>query len=226
MNKLEPYVEYHGWVLLKNSTDSHSTGLKSQFRLRNEDDLDVFKGITKRRKGHAGQIYRMHFRPINEKDFRITDVFFLGATWSHNNGTVVAFAFTDKQEWQDFRDWPALSEGKDVEAQEIEIVLFRVGDNGELVNIQQRDRIEAIEDMKGGPQSIRCARLLTDPEFVRYYASLSEEQDTHPDFERNAKLWINEQCGIRSRKELDHDSCALDRFNALVMSPFNRWRGE
>ena len=141
MNPLDPYVEYHGFVLLKNAVDSHSTGLKSQFRLRDEDDLDVFKSVTKRRKGKAGQIYRMHFRPIEKKDFCVADIFFLGATWSHTNGTVVAFEFSGKEDWQQFRDWPALAEGKDVEAKEIEILLFRVGDDGELVNLEQRNKI-------------------------------------------------------------------------------------
>jgi hypothetical protein len=221
MDSLEPYVEYHGFVLLKNATDSHSTGLKSQFRLRNDDDLDVFKSITKRRKGHAGQIYRMHFRPIEEEDFRVADIFFLGATWSHTNGTVVAFEFTGKEDWQQFREWPALSEGKQVEAKEIEILLFRVGENGELVNLAQRDRIEKIEQMKGGPQSIRCAKLLLDGEFMDYVCSLSVLETVS---EETAEAWIKKTIGISSRKELDNDESALNRFNKLVMSPFNRWR--
>jgi hypothetical protein len=225
MNKLEPYVEYHGFVLLKNSVDSHSTGLKSQFRLRNEDDLDVFKGITKRRKGHAGQIYRMHFRPITDEEFRITDVFFLGATWSHTNGTVVAFEFCAKQEWQEFREWPALSQGKDVEAQEIEIVLFKVGDNGELINLAQRDRIEAINEMKGGAQSIRCARLTTDGEFKHWVALMVNKDRNMMVSDEFLAQWVKDRCGIKSRKELDNDPKALENFNVLIMSPFNRWRG-
>jgi len=223
MNDLNPFVEYHGWVLLKNAIDSHSTGLKSQFRLVNDDDLDVFKTITKRRKGHAGQIYRMHFRPLGDEDFRVADIFFLGATWSHTNGTVVAFEFSGKEEWQEFRDWPAIANGKHVEAKEIEILLFRVGDNGELVNLEQRDKIEAVEDMKGGPQSIRAARLCNDNEFLVYLSGVCELkiEKMGPKF---ASQWIKEQIGISSRKELDHSEAALNRFNKMIMTPFNDWR--
>jgi len=218
MNPLEPYVEYHGFVLLKNAIDSHSTGLKSQFKLQEEDDLDKFKAITKRRKGHAGQIYRMHFRPMGEEDFHVADIFFLGANWSHSNGTTVAFEFSGKEEWQEFRDWPSIADCKVEGAKEIEILLFRVGDDGELLNIQQRDAIERINNMKGGPQSIRCARLLRDPEFLQWIKAERSWLKSPGDF-------IKETVGIKSKKELDNDRAALNRFNELVMSPFNRWRG-
>lgn len=223
MNKLKPYVEFHGFAILKNAVDSHSTGHKVQFRLRDDDDLEVFKGITKRRKGHAGQIYRMNYRPLSEKEYRVTDVFFLGVSWSHSNGTVVAFEFSDTEDWQEFRNWPALTQGKHVDPQEVEFVLFKVGDNGELVNLAQRDRIEAINKMKGGPQSIRCARLSTDGEFMDYLTSESLVESTSP---ATAEKYIKETCGIKSRKELDNDDVALERFNREIMSPFNRWRAQ
>ena len=220
MNNLEPYVEYHGWVTLKNAIDSHATGLKGQFRLNKEDDLDTFKSITKRRKGRAGQIYRMHFRPTGDEDFKIADIFFLGATWSHNSGTIVAFEFSEKSEWQEFRDWPGLAGGNKDDAKEIEIVLFRVTDDGKLMNIQQRDAIERIQIMKGGPQSIRAARLCKDGEFMDYLTSEGLVESTSPE---TAAKYVMEKCGIGSRKELDHDPEALDRFNKLVMSPFIKW---
>jgi len=221
MDNLEPYVEYHGNVLLKNAIDSHSTGLKAQFRLRDDDDLDTFKKITKRRKGRAGQIYRMHFKPILDEVWLIADIFFLGATWSHNNGAIVAFEFSAKEEWQDFRDWPAIAEGKHVEAKEIEIILFQVNEAGELVNKQQRDRMEIARTMKGGPQSIRAARLSTDREFLSFMCQYKNPCDS-----KFAEQWIKTTCNIESRKELDHDADALDKFNKLVMKPFNRWRGD
>lgn len=227
MDELRPYVEYHGNILVKNAINSHATGLKVQFRLRDEDDLEVFKGITKRRKGHAGQIYRMNYKPVGVDDWGITDVWFLGATWSHNNGGIVAFQLPDVTEWQHFRDWPGMSEGKNTEAQELEVILFRVGDDGELLNVQQRDRIEKIEKMKGGPQSIRCARLLTDPEFKRYAGLMHNKDRNLPPSDQFIEDWVKKQSGdIRSKKELDHSSIALSCFNERIMKPFNRWRGE
>lgn len=223
MNPLEPYVEYHGFVLLKNAIDSHSTGLKSQFKLQREDDLNKFKAITKRRKGHAGQIYRMFFRPVGDEDFKVADIFFLGATWSHSNGCTVAFSFSEKQEWQEFRDWPAIAGSGEDLAKEIEITLFRVGDNGEMMNLQQREAIERINRMKGGPQSIRCARLTSDNEFLAFMTS---QVGINPCSSARAGKWILETVGIKSKKELDHDPAALRRFEQLVMSPFNRWRGD
>lgn len=226
MNKLEPYVEYHGNMLLKNAINSHGTGLKVQFRLREEDDLEIFKGVTKRRKGKAGQVYRMNYKSVGEEHWGVTDIWFLGATWSHNNGAIVAFQLPDVTEWQHFRDWPALSEGKHVEAQEIEVILFMVGDNGELVNVQQRERIEKLHNMKGGPQSIRAARVCSSDEFQQWMALTINDDKNLLLSEQFIEKWIKDVCQIKSRKELDHDSDALDRFNSLVMSPFNRWRGQ
>jgi len=223
MNSLEPYVEYHGFAILKNAIDSHAAGNKVQFRLRDEDDLETFKGITKRRKGHAGQIYRMNYRPLSDSEFRVTDVFFLGVSWSHTNGTVVAFEYSDSECWKEFREWPAIMSGKDMEIdpQEVEIVLFKVGDNGELINLAQRNRIEAINKMKGGPQSIRAARLCTDAEFMDYLMESSLVESSSPEM---AEKYIKKTCVIKSRKELDNDDVALERFNTFIMSPFNRWR--
>lgn len=226
MNKLEPYVEYHGNILLKNAINSHSTGLKVQFRLRDEDDLEVFKGITKRRKGKSGQIYRMNYRDIAADKWGVIDVWFLGATWSHNNGGIVAFQMSDVTEWQDFRNWPALSEGKNTEAQELEVILFRVSDSGELMNIAQRDKVERIEKMKGGPQSIRAARLLSDPEFILFCAVKFNRDRNLPVSEKFMNEFICRASEIESKKELDNDAVALDNFNERVMSPFNRWRAE
>ena len=76
--------------------------------------------------------------------------------------------------------------------------------------------------MKGGPQSIRAARLSGDHEFLMFLAS---ESGTNPVNSEFAENWIKETVGIKSRVELDHDEAALNRFNKLVMSPFNRWRG-
>jgi len=219
MNPNEPYVEYQGFVLLKNSIDSHSTGLKSQFKLQNEDDLNKFKSITKRRKGRAGQIYRMFFRPVGEEDFKVADVFFLGANWSHSNGCWIAFSFSEKQEWQEFRDWPGIADSGIDGAKEIEIILFRVADDGKLMNLHQRDAIERVNSMKGGPQSIRAARLSTDHEFQQWLISDKE-------WKGKADAFIKKVVGIKSRKELDNDPAALKRFEKLVMSPFNRWRGK
>jgi hypothetical protein len=163
----------------------------------------------------------MHYRPLGEQDFCVTDVFFLGVSWSHTNGTIVAFEFSDKDRWQEFRDWPAIMQGKDTKPQEVEILLFRVGDDGQLVNLAQRNFIERVNNMKGGPQSIRCAKLCVDGEFMDYLTSESLVESTSP---ATAEKYIKETCGIKSRKELDHDDDALERFNKQIMSPFNRWR--
>jgi hypothetical protein len=221
VSDLEKYVEYHGWFLLKNAINSHATGHKVQFRLRDEDDLNVFKGITKRRKGHAGQIYRMNYRRAAGDKYQVTDAFFLGATWSHNSGAVVAFEVADVEMWESFRRMPALAQGKDVEAEEFEVILFRVGEDGQLIDLQKRGKIEAIEQLKGGAQSVRAARLCMDGEFLDYLTAESLVESTSTE---TAVKYIKETAEIKSRKELDHDPAALIRFNALVMSPFNRWR--
>lgn len=226
MDELRPYVEFHGNMFVKNAINSHSTGLKVQFRLRNEDDLEIFKGVTKRRKGKAGQVYRMHYKAVGAENWKVADCWFLGATWSHNNGAVVAFMLSDVTEWQDFRDWPGLGDGAGTEAQEIELLLFRVGDNGELVNIRQRNRIETINEMKGGPQSIRAARMIADPEFKRYMAALINNDENLPVSDKFINDWVCKRCRITSKKELDHDGDKLARFNQMVSGPFIRWSSD
>ena len=222
MNELEPYVEYHGNAYVRNAIDSHATGLKIQLKLRFEDGLDVFKGIVKRRKGKAGQIYRIHFRPIETTDFYVADVWFLGASWSHVNGTTIAFRLSDPDDWKIFRAWPALSEGKEVVAQEIEFLLFRVGDDGELVNIKQRDKIEQIEkaakDRKGGPLSRRAGILCGEDDFLDWIRENHSRFDYLP---HGARDYIYIRCGVKSRADLDHEVEAGEKFKAL-MSEYNR----
>lgn len=224
MNDLEVYVEYHGWVFLKNAIDSHVTGLKVQYRLRDDNDLDIFKKVTKRRKGHAGQIYRMHYKPMGEDSWEIMDVWFLGVSWSHTNGATVAFELQEKCHWDAMREWPAIGEGKDVIPKEIEILLFRIGDDGEMINLKQRDHIEAVNELKGGPQSIRAARLSADNEFRAYVTAQVESLIIVSS--EVAAAWMKKIVGYESRKQLDHNKDLLEKFEKGVMSPFNRWRWE
>ena len=220
---MAPYVEYHGFAYLKNAVDSHSTGLKIQLRLKEEDDLDVFKKITKRRKGKAGVIYRIHYREVGTEDFRVGDVWFLGVSWSHTNGCTVAFEISEKETWEWFRDRPA-TDGKSDSPLEIEFLLFRVNDDGELMNIRQRDMVERAETLKGkkgGPQSIRAARLCNHTDFINW---LIKTERMAPGDYTPAQIadWMRKELDIVSRVELDHDEQARSRFEEMH-SEFIRW---
>ena len=214
---LAPYVEYHGNAYVRNAIDSHATGLKVQFRLRFEDGLDTFKAMTKKKKGKAGQIFHVHYRPVEETEYRVAEVWLLGVTWSHTHGTTVAFGFNDKDEWQSFRDWPAIAQGKEIEPQEVEFLLYRVGADGKLVNIEQRDKIEAIESTakarKGGPLSKRAAQLCNDDAFLDYIRETDPRFDYVPNGARNYIYLI---CSVDSRAELDHVAPAAEAFKKML----------
>lgn len=78
------------------------------------------------------------------------------------------------------------------------------------------------------PTLARTAAILcSNPEFQRFlslrYANAWRQQSPLPAPERAANV-IREACGIQSRRELDSDTDAQQRYNRLIGLPFSTWR--
>jgi len=78
------------------------------------------------------------------------------------------------------------------------------------------------------PALARTAAILCgNPEFQRFlslrYAAAWRRQSPLPAHDRAANV-IRETCGIQSRKELDSDTKAKQRYHQLIGLPFSTWR--
>jgi hypothetical protein len=76
------------------------------------------------------------------------------------------------------------------------------------------------EKPKGGEWAKLAGMWCTDLDF-REWANSLYAQKVHNDVE--AAELIRDECGIKSRVELDHDAGALRRFNERIRYPFMKW---
>ena len=230
MNETD-YVAYHGWVWLKNAINSHQFGLRVQLKLCHEDDLKVFQGIKKHRKKRAGSgSYRIFTRidPKEESWYGPVDMLFI--TWAHSisNGVTVTFEIADQAEWETLRGRPALAAGyEEGQLDKVEIMMVELNDEGKPINVEQRAKMEKMAREKswgkGGPQSIRAARLGRDKDFIDWVVLHKHwKTDMVSVSPQTIAEWMRGECDIDTRRQLDHDPAALQRFEDRVMSPFLR----
>jgi len=102
------------------------------------------------------------------------------------------------------------------------LMMIEIQDDETPVNQDKRERLEHAEEVKGGKHSIRAARRCRSLEFIAW---INEMYDVNPDIkdEEAAKNYIYHRCGITSRRQLDHNEEALQKFNELD-SEFIKWR--
>ena len=162
----QDYVAYHGFAFLKGATDSHKTGLQIQLRLEHEKDYRVFKDFKKHRKGKAGSgLYRALTKAEGKHEwYGPVDLKFLRWTVSSANGAVITFEMDDYDEWRKMRNGPAIDAGyEESTLDRVELMLLELDQEGKPVNVEQRAKLEKMARKrkwpKGGPQSIRAARL-------------------------------------------------------------------
>lgn len=73
-----------------------------------------------------------------------------------------------------------------------------------------------------GEQCWKAVDLCADKRFWEWVA-FATLQVRRPTKEAEAKAYILDVCNIQSRKDLDTDPEAADRFNARLFRPFNLW---
>lgn len=105
-------------------------------------------------------------------------------------------------------------------------LMFEIDDDEEVVDQDKRERVEAVH--KGAAIARSAGQLAANQEFQRfleqeYPAYWKEEREKGFSMNEVAAAFIRGYCGVNSRKELDHDRQAEDKYKAL-RSEFVRWR--
>ena len=228
MNNEQDYVAYHGFAFLKGCSDSHKTGLRIQIVLDHEEDYKDFKEFRKHRKGKAGTgLYNCMSKAKDSKAwYGPIQLKFIRWSISSSSGAVVTFEMDDYEEWRKMRDAPALDLGYEQhQLNMMEFMLVELDQEGKAVNVKQKAKMEQMalkrKWPKGGPQSIRAARLCNHTDFLQWLS----QRGVMPTAEAtpaDVAAWLRNECEIDSRKQLDHDPAALERFEARVMRPFLR----
>ncbi len=96
------------------------------------------------------------------------------------------------------------------------VMMIEVQDDETPVNQQRRQAME--EGMKGGVLSRHAGALCNDANFVRF---LNEHHGANVPWDKDtAKMFIYRVCRIRSRRELDHNEEAAQRYKSFVQAPF------
>jgi len=224
----ESYVAYHGYAHLKGCMDSHKSGLVLQVRLTHEEDYKSFKEFRKHKKGKAGTgLYNCFTRPEDAENwYGPVQLKFIRWAISSANGAIVTFEMDDKTEWQRMRDAPAIDSGYEMhQLTKMEFMLVELDEEGKAVNVEQKAKLEKLalkrQWPKGGPQSIRAARLCNNLDFINWLGErgiLDASRATPAD----VADWMRKECDIDSRAQLDHDPAALIRFEEKIHKPFIR----
>lgn len=229
--KQEDYVAYFGKVYIKDALDSHKTGMRVKLMLEREEDYERFKSFKKRRKGKAGSgQYRVYMKSEHDEKFvaHHMDMLFIGWSMSSANGAVVTFQIEDAHHWGWFRKSRAIDGGYTPETLTGIVMMFvELDDNGIPVDVAAREKLEQMHAKKkwpkGGPQSIRAARLCNQTDFHSFLVQTKRMESGKDYSPAEVADWMRKEIGIDSRAQLDHDEVALHRFEDRIHSPFIRW---
>lgn len=96
--------------------------------------------------------------------------------------------------------------------------MYEVGDDEKIVDQAQK---ESSETIKGGLLAQRAGRLCADETF-RLWVAVQRGKEGRCSQEEAAEF-IRSRCRIQSRRELDHDEGALERFRKWIERPFAIW---
>lgn len=213
----EEHAAYHGKVTLLNAESSHAKGYRVELVAAVEDDYKVFKAMTKRRKGKAGIIFRLYLLSDDERLSREVDGWFAGWSVSNADGCRVRFDLHDSADFDFFRELPAKAINPE-SATQWQLVLVEIDSDGDMVNQRRR---EEHETLKGGPLCRKAAILCSDREFQLFVRD--QKKLGRPASPDECAEFIRGKCDITSRRELDHDAGAQERFHRWVSRPFAIW---
>ena len=77
------------------------------------------------------------------------------------------------------------------------------------------------EKPKGGALAKLAGMWCADKTFQSW---LETDPDNAAPTENGAALCLYAMCNIQSRRQLDHDTAAAERFNRLIRGPYMKWR--
>jgi hypothetical protein len=214
-------LAYHGPVRLASWAESSSQDFKLKVELLDgREALEHFEKATRRTKKRAGQRYRAVWQSEAGEavEGAPQELFFCGADWSHQNGATVKFALHP-----DDVAWVKAQRTVDVDAlvERYFLGLVQLDTDDKPVNQAQAAIVEWTENLVGGPKSKAAARRCQEPEFQVFVAQRLGLKA--PATKEQADRWIKSQCGIHSKKLLDHVTETWERYERRVTSPYITW---
>ena len=139
-----------------------------------------------------------------------------GWSESHTGGCKVTFWLSSPDELAAFRTL-TVRKGNTA-GQRFMAALVEVGDDELPVPPPSVKESLTPETPKGGALAKLAGMWCADKTFQSWLGVADE------DSENRATLSFYELCDIRSRRELDHDPAAAERFNRLIRGPYMKWR--
>lgn len=142
-----------------------------------------------------------------------------GWSESHTGGCKVTFWLSGPDELAAFRTL-TVRKGNTA-GQRFMAALVEVGDDELPVQTHINACDKALDQPKGGALAKLAGMWCADATFQAW---LETDPDNAAPNESGATLCLYALCEIESRRELDHDPAAAERFNQLIRGPYMKWR--
>lgn len=151
------------------------------------------------------------------------EVQLVDSTWRESSGYISKFLLHESDEG----GHPLKRFGKGTRFQ---LVLVEVDDDEEPIDQVMKQKIERYlkSQEKGGKHSKEAGMLCKARDFQAYLyrlGKISPEWDEKMR-EEAARMYVYKICGIKSRRELDHDEHKAAAFKTLIVLPFLKWGRE
>jgi len=230
-------------MLLLSATWSDKDGhmVKMQIVSPNEERPNPFKQFTKRKGGRAGTRFHAsvaHVQGLKGKEVCYDGQFML-AGWQDTStaGHSVTF-WCEPPNDQRVHTFDGFRRGEDA----FMVVLVELAEDDAPVNQEKRARVEDAEDELAGRRAKRAIEDDADPDGRERGQRLSQvaaimcayqpfwlwitsvDSAYGPPNRESAATWMRAHLGIESRRELDTDLLAADRFHATIRRPFVAWQ--
>jgi hypothetical protein len=136
--------------------------------------------------------------------------------WSetHNGGAKVVLQLADAGDLEAFK-LMTVRKGR-VAGQRLAVVMVEIGDD-------ERPVPQHEPKAQPGMLCIMACTFCADPKFWEWADKTSEEVIEGED---GAKAFLLEMCRVTSRKHLDTEQMAADRFHRLIRAPYMAWRNQ
>lgn len=139
-----------------------------------------------------------------------------------SGGATITFQLSDVKDLEPFKDLTLKKAG--MAGQLIAAIMVLV-DDAEPIHVPAAV-VEPVEHkQRPGELCVMACHFCKDPLFWEW-ASLGVNVAYRVTDEQYAKLYILEQCGIESRKELDTSANAAKHFHERIRAPFLAWKAQ
>ena len=203
-------VAYHEMVCVLEHESHSKRGKSVVFRLPSRDDLKSFDDLDKKK---SGAVHRLVWTDVVGHPLWSGDCWYKGTTWSASRGACAKFevdddglAFFSTLASADVNDNPDFGY----------LTVVEMDEEGQPVNIVARRNLERHTQAVGG--RARKAVMICREELFAKWMERQFGERGDPD------AWLKQVVGIDSRKELEADEVAWNRYLNLIERPYLRWR--